>query len=392
MKTAQDISPTAVVCLGVGLLVANMLMPENQKFEFGGSWQPTQNVTPVDLREGLSLERLPPGEIAYTYSKSPIRNEAHQRNATAVEELFDLLQRTRAEKSALMSDAAVLLSMVFFVFFGMATAFIDRRQLAEDENTSEVVATPSKKEVTQTIASSALQIRRLKYTTFCICSVAVTALMLLFCSARFKGLAGSTWSPEEDTITQDLRKLLNITSEMQRPPLASDSCVLLILAAFLVIAVFVMKADIHEMAEELRRKPNRKMADMPKVQEKKSPKNSHQIQRVFGSLATVGILAVLHLAAWQCLRFIATAALSTGDEPTRFAEQASMTELKALVHSSINMLPDFILEFVLGACTVLGLAVMRVDICDMVKELKEQPGSKMTLASSSRTEEKVKAS
>jgi len=382
MKTAQDISPAAVVCLGVGLLVGNMLMPENQTFEFGSRWSPTQNVTPVHPREGRSLERLPPGEIAYKYSRSPIRNEASQRNATAFQEVFDLLHRTRAEKPALMSDAAVLLSMVFFVFFGMATAFVDRRELSQDENTSEVVATPSKKEVAQTIASSASQIRRLKYTTFCICSVAVSALVLLFCSARFKGLAGSAFSSDEHMITQELRKLLNSTSETQGRPLASDSCVVLTLASFLVIAVFVMKADIHEMANELRRKPNREMARVPKVQEKKPAQNSYPC--VSGLLAVVGILAVL--------ASIAIAKWCTGDMPTSFAEQASMTELKALVHSSMNALPDFIVEFGLGACTMLGLAVMRVDIRDMVKELKDQPGSKMASASATRTEEKVKAS
>jgi len=377
MKTAQDISPSVVVCLALGLLVGNVLMPEHQKFEYLAGWSPVQEatITPLDLSEGRSFERLPDNlergteEIERTYIQNP-QNEAWKGNGTAVQELFDLSQhRLGAEKPALMSDAAAMLTIVFFVCLGMASAFVDMTELSED----------AKKESPQTIASNATQLRNLKFFTFCITSVAVSALVLLFCSTRLKGLAAWESSSDEqlDLNFQELRKL----DKEQRPPLASDSFVVLMLGAFLVLAVFVMTVDIREMAEELRRNPDRKISDAPKVQEKKPAHRSYPC--VSSSLAAIGILATL--------TSIAIAMWPTGRVLTSFAEEANITELKALVDSSFNVLLDYVLEIFLGACTLLGLAVMRVDICDMVSELQDSSGSKMTSASASRLDEKVKA-
>lgn len=366
MKTAQDISPTTMLCLALGPLVGMMLMPEIQKSEYAVGLPPTQEATPLDLSEGRSFERLP--DNVGTSAGEVIQanfTQAGRGNGTALQELVGLEQRSWAEKPALMSDSATLTMIGFFALWGMAAAFTDVTDLSDDEeeDTPEVIAMPTKEEAAPTTVSNTTQLRILKYASNCI-SVAVSALGLLMCSVYFGGT-----SPEfagEHFIIAELRKLENGRAE-QRPALASDSCVMLVLGAAAVLGLNVMQADLREMEEELRKASSCEMKATPKVEEKQLFDPSHLIaSSFFASITIFGALTFITVAMWPA-----------GRAPLTCAEQAGITEFKAitqLVNGSVEVLMEFVLELFLGACALLGLAVMRVDICEMAQQLQDESG------------------
>jgi len=364
MKTAQDISPTAILCLALGLLIGNVLMPEHQKLETVAGWLPIQAATPVDLNEGRLLERVPDNlesSTQYSTEVTPATAQADQKSATAVQELTDLSQQLRAaEKPTPMSDASAWMMITCFITLGMAMSYTDVIQFSEECDSSEAVT-----ENTQEVVSSAVCLRGLKYVVLCISVMAVLASGIQFCSSCSNSLAGSNNSDE--------LSMLGNGSTKERPALAPDSVVALVLGAWAVLSLFVMKSDNREMAEEEARR-----APSMEVEEKQMSRPSHA-RMVSKLLAIVTFLAVL--------ASVAVASLPDGQSsaaPNNIVEHASITELKylsQLFDGSYNILVDFVLELSLGACALLGMAVMRVDLCEMVRQLQDESGRKVIKAS-----------
>lgn len=357
MKTAKDTSSTAVIVLGLGLLLAPLLMPQIQKFENDTvtDWTPTQDATMVGVNKGRLLERVPDNPGGSANQTSAIMSGHLWKadgNETAVQELVEALKKIPAGKPVLMSDSAALMLIGSFMILGSAASYADVIELSAEERKKNA-KTKEPQDAVPLKKPPSSWLRSLKYAALFVsitgtCATCMLLIVTCFCSTAAPGHV-------DDELLHLGRK------EVQA--LVPDSVVVLLVTAFAILALFIMRADICEMEQELQKTPNRKV-------ESDSPR-----RRCHSCGPAIVALAVW-LACLVSLRHVL---------PSEVIEQTStaVSDVAHLLDGSWSAvraaLFDFMLEMFLGVCTVIGLAVMRTDIREMVEQLQNEAGPRNSI-------------
>lgn len=358
MKTAKDTSSTAVIVLGLGLLFAPLLMPQIQKFENDTvtNWTPTQDATMISVNEGRLLERVPdnpggsPNQTIAIMSGHLWKAEG---NETAVRELVEALKKIPAGKPVLMSDSAALMLIGSFMILGSAASYADVVELSAEERKKKA-KTKEAQDAVPLKKSPSSWLRSLKYAALFVSIVGTCATCMLLISTCFCGTAAAPGHVDEELVQLGRKEV---------QALVPDSVVVLLVTAFAILALFIMRADVCEMEQELQKTPNRKVeSDAPR-------RRCHSCGPAIVALA-------VWLACLVSLRHIL---------PSEVIEQTTtaVSDVAHLLDGSWSAvraaLFDFMLEMFLGVCTVIGLAVMRTDIREMVEQLQNEAGPRNSI-------------